>query len=60
MVEKKVYTPEFQRMVVKAYYTSDKSILTLAKSLKSRPLRFINGLSITRKIFQAKLLFAMK
>jgi transposase-like protein len=31
MVERKVYTPEFQRMVVKAYYTSNKSMRKLAK-----------------------------
>ena len=31
MVEKKVYTPEFQRMVAKAYYTSDKSTAKIGK-----------------------------
>jgi Transposase and inactivated derivatives len=31
MVDRKVYTPEFQRMVVKAYYTSNKSMRKLAK-----------------------------
>ncbi|MDR0907065.1 MAG: helix-turn-helix domain-containing protein [Rikenellaceae bacterium] len=31
MVEKKVYTPDFQRMVAKAYYTSDKSMAKIGK-----------------------------
>ena len=34
MVEKKVYTPEFQRMIAKAYYTSDKSMAKIGKEFK--------------------------
>lgn len=31
MVEKKIYTPEFRRMVAKAYYTSNKSMAKIGK-----------------------------
>lgn len=31
MVERKVYTEEFQRMVAKAYYTSNKSLVKIGK-----------------------------
>ena len=31
MVEKRVYTPEFQRMIAKAYFTSNKSMAKLGK-----------------------------
>ena len=31
MVEKRVYTPKFQRMIAKAYYTSDKSMAKIGK-----------------------------
>lgn len=34
MVEKNVYTPEFARMVAKAYYTSDKSMAKIGKEFK--------------------------
>lgn len=34
MVEKKVYTPAFARMVAKAYYTSDKSMAKIGKEFK--------------------------
>jgi transposase-like protein len=33
MVERKVYTSEFQRMVAKAYYMSDKSLAKIGKEL---------------------------
>ena len=34
MVEKRVYTRDFQRMVAKAYYTSDKSMAKVGKEFK--------------------------
>lgn len=34
MVDKKVYTPEFQRMVAKAYYTSNKSLVKVGEEFK--------------------------
>lgn len=34
MVEKKVYTPEFRRMVAKAYWTSNKSLAKIGKEFK--------------------------
>ena len=34
MVEKKVYTADFQRMVAKAYYTSDKSVAKIGKEFQ--------------------------
>ena len=34
MVENKVYTSEFQRMIVKAYLTSNKSMAKIGKEFK--------------------------
>lgn len=37
MVEKKVYTEEFQRMVTKAYYASNKSLVKIGKEFNVNP-----------------------
>lgn len=35
MVEQKVYTPAFRRMVAKAYYTSNKSHVEIGKEFNT-------------------------
>lgn len=37
MVGKKVFSEEFKRMVAKAYYTSDKSLVSIGKEFKIGP-----------------------
>lgn len=61
MVEQKVYTPAFRRMVAKAYYTSNKSHVEIGKEFNtsaanvsrwSRLYRheFLGELSIRQKV----------
>ena len=54
MVEKRVYTPDFQRMIAKAYYTSDKSMAVIGKEFKVTTTCVFNWAQRYRKEFSGE------